>query len=608
MHVQRTLWLVASPCLLALFASSSHEASQAPPAAIAAPAAQTFPNGLVLEGATLVSPERARPLADAAIVIRGNRIEAVGPRGSVTYPPNAHVLRLQGRYVIPGLIDSHLHLQGWDMELFLANGITSVLEQSSSSWVYAVRDGIASGNIRGPRMFVSNNRLHGGNTAYAGFGFLDMWGNGIAYDGIGPADLQEVRGMDRGRDDGLVTTPEQGRDAVRRLVGRGADAIKVHHNLDREVLKAIVEEAHRAKIPVVGHRIDARETAELGMDFVEHTSPVAIATITSEQQLQALREGKILDPHYLMDPAAFAGVIEKLVKAKVYLNPTLSGGWRPYNGRQQEYAKEVTEYFSQPALQYVPPERVQKYFNDFTMLDRLSPDQAALFKDGYRKVQRFVKEFAQAGGRLLAGSDPANTGVPGLGIHQEMELMVDAGVSPMEALKSATIYAAQLMRKESLLGTIEPGKLADVVVLSANPLDAIENTQKVGTVIIDGRVVDTSFHSDYEIPIRNPAEPKTGLRSSTPARLRLDGVTPDIVKAGSRDVEIEIIGKVLPSSTVLFNGKEIPLSFVNPRKAKAVIPSQLIQRVGTYPVEIASPMFRGGTDKSNALYLIVGYR
>ncbi len=569
---------------------------------------------LVLEGGTLISPERRDPLADSVIVVRGNRIQTVGKRGAVQYPANAHVLKLDGKYVIPGLIDSHLHLQGWDLELIIANGITSALEHAGNFWILAVRDGIAKGKMRGPRLYASNicgtpicGRLHGGPLGYEGFGFQDMWGNGIIYDGIEIEDLEEVRAMDAGRSEAVLRTPEQARELVRRLIRNGSQGIKVHHNLSRDVLKVIVEEAHRAGIPVVGHRLDARENAEFGMDFIEHTSPVAIATITDREKFRQLREGKILDPHYLMDPAAFPDLIQKLVKSKVYFNPTLSGGWRAANGRQKEYAKEVREYFSQPGLQYVPPELVQKYFNDFEMLDRLSPDEARILEEGYKKVQQFLREFVKAGGKLLAGVDSANTGVPGLGIHQEMELMVDAGISPMDALKSATINEAELMRKEKDLGTVEAGKLADLVVLGGDPLAQISNTRKVETVIMDGKTIDISFHPDYKIPIPNPALIREGLLPSIPVRLGLNASIPNEAVEGSGDREIELTGKFLPSAKVLFNQAEIRSTFINPRRLKATIPSRLLQ-VGTYPIQVTSPMFRGGTDKSNVIYFIVKYR
>lgn len=221
-----------------------------------------------------------------------------------------------------------------------------------------------------------------------------------------------------------------------------------------------------------------------------------------------------------------------------------------------------------------------------------------------------MREFSQAGGKLLAGVDSnLNTGIPGLGIHQEMELMVDAGVSPMEALKSATIYAAELMRKEKDLGTVEVGKMADLVVLGGDPLAEIRNTRKVETVIIDGKIVDISFHADYKPPIPEPSDlSRTGLRGNIPRRMRINDSIPSVAIEGSNDQEIELRGKFLPSSKVLFNGTEIRSVFENPRRLKATIPSNLLQRVGTYPIQLTSPMFGGGTDKSNVVFFIVKFR
>ena len=187
--------------------------------------------------------------------------------------------------------------------------------------------------------------------------------------------------------------------------------------------------------------------------------------------------------------------------------------------------------------------------------------------------------------------------------------MVDAGVSPMEALKSATIYAAELMRKEKDLGTVEVGKMADLVVLGGDPLAEIRNTRKVETVIIDGKIVDISFHADYKPPIPEPSDlSRTGLRGNIPRRMRINDSIPSVAIEGSNDQEIELRGKFLPSSKVLFNGTEIRSVFENPRRLKATIPSNLLQRVGTYPIQLTSPMFGGGTDKSNVVFFIVKFR
>ncbi|MBI4481362.1 MAG: amidohydrolase family protein [Acidobacteria bacterium] len=568
--------------------------------------AQTAESTLVLEGATLISPERGAPLVDSLVIVRGNRIESVGALGSVQYPADAQVLRLGGKYLIPGLIDSHIHYRDWLHDLFLVNGTTTVIDMGNTlEWTVAVKEGIAKGKIRGPRMFVTGDRLDGtwADHYQVEHGFLDRWASGSIGRELEPTRMVREYTIDEHRY--FVRTPAQGRERVRRMVNGGADAIKVHHKLEPEVLKAITDEAHKLGRPVVGHGLDAREMVDLGMDFIEHMAPVAIATITDREKLKQLQEGKILGSFHLMDPAAFPDVIRKMVNKNVYLNPTLSGTGRGVNHRRKEYEREYREYFSQPGLRYIPPVYVQNFLDEFAFYDRITPEQARMLEEGYKKIETFVRAFSQAGGKLLAGSDPVTTGIPGLGIHQEMELMVDAGVSPTEALKSATLYAAELIHKEKELGTVEAGKLADLVVLGGNPLERIDNTQKVERVILDGKIVDLSFHPEYKIPI--PRAEK--YESAYPAvRSRIDTMSPAAAAEGTGDLEIVLTGKFLPSSKVLFRETEVASRFENVRTVRVTIPSRLLESAGTYPIQMINPIFGGEMIKSNIVYFVVKFR
>ncbi|MBI4481360.1 MAG: hypothetical protein HY652_00580, partial [Acidobacteria bacterium] len=219
---------------------------------------------LVLEGATLISPERREPLKDSVVVIRGNRIESVGPRGSVQYPPGAQVLNLSGKFLIPGLNDTHVHYQDWLHDLFLVNGTTSVLDLGNTlEWTVAVKEGIAKGKIRGPRMFVTGDRLDGTweDHYQVQHGFLDRWAAGSIGQELEPARMQREYTIDEHRY--FLATPAHGREVVRKMVNGGADAIKVHHKLEPEVLKAITDEAHKLGRPVVGHGLDAWEMVDL---------------------------------------------------------------------------------------------------------------------------------------------------------------------------------------------------------------------------------------------------------------------------------------------------------------------------------------------------------
>ncbi|MBI4482332.1 MAG: amidohydrolase family protein [Acidobacteria bacterium] len=560
---------------------------------------------LVLRGATLIDVASSTRLEDSVVVLERGRIRAVGKAGGVSFPTDARVIDLKGKYLLPGLIDCHVHYRDWLGEVLLANGITSVLDQANpTEWSFAFKEAQQKGKVRAPRFFVTGNQLDGSPVEKysAEFGYLDSWIGGGVLEFV-PL-TRQVKYADFGR---LYKTyldePEEARREVRLLIQRGVDAIKVHHRLAPEVLKAITDEAHRAGLSVVGHRLDARELAELGMDFVEHTSPVAIATITDQQKLQELKEGKLLDPHPFMDRSAFPGLVRTLVAKKIYFNPTLSGTWRGVCPRRKEYRAELEKLFGQPGLKYIPRSYLKNHLDHYDLFDRITPSQAQLLQDGYRNVERFLKSFVDAGGKLLAGSDPAGTGIPGLGLHQEMELMVDAGARPMEALRAATLYAAQLLHKEKELGTVEAGKLADLVVLAGDPLIQISNTRKIEMVILGGEQVDTSFHPDYSIPIpRAVSDPREDMVASTIAN-----VLPNVATEGSPDLTVDLTGRFLPSSRVTFNEVPIQSSFESPAKIRAVIPSSMLAKVGTYSLQVVDS-FPGLTSRSNRIFFVVKYR
>jgi imidazolonepropionase-like amidohydrolase len=569
---------------------------------------QDSENFLVLERATLISPERSQPLTNSLVIIRGNRIASVGQMGSIRYPDDAEVVNLNGKYLIPGLIDSHVHYRDWLHDLFLVNGTTTVIDTGNTlEWTIALREGIAKGKIRGPRMFVTGDHIDGPSVDnyQVEHGYLDRWTGGSIGRELSPVETSKDYALNPGHKY-YVSTPAEGRQRVKQMVAGGADAIKVHHKLEAEVLKAITAEAHRAGVPVVGHGLNAWEMVELGMDYIEHMAPIAIATVTDQEKLQQLREGKNVGLFSLMDPAAFPEMIRLMVENNVYLNPTLSGTGRGVNHRRKEYAREFQEYFSQPGLSYVPAAYIQNFLDEFSFYDRITPERARMLEQGYRKIENFIKAFVDAGGKLLAGSDPVSTGIPGMGIHQEMELMVDAGVSTLEALRSATIYAAELIHKDNDLGTVEAGKLADIVVLTGDPLAQIDNTQKVEMVILDGKMVNISFHPDYKIPIPRPEKYERVYGAVTS---KIDLISPLVtVEDEEEDLELILTGRFLPSSKVMFNENEVSTNFEDVHMLRATVPSHLLTQVGTYPVQVINPIFRGETTRSNRIYLVVKYR
>lgn len=562
----------------------------------------------VLRGATLIDVASSRRLQNSSVVMQNGRIRAIGNADQINIPNDAKVIELLGKFLIPGLIDSHVHYRDWSGEIFLANGITSVLDQGNpTEWMLALKEAQQKGKLRSPRLFVTGNPLQGGirDTYFAQFGYLDSWASGVVLD-LAPS-AREIKYADSAAARFYTTYLEKGESArmeVRRLAQRGVDAIKVYHKLPPAVLKAIVEEAHRNKLHVVGHWLDAWQIAELGMDFIEHTAPVAIATVTDKQKLQQLKEGKLLDPHSYMDPRAFPALVSTLVKKRIFFNPTLSATWRGVGPRRKQYRAEFEKFFDQAGLTYVPQAYLKHHIDAYDLFDRISPSDAALLQAGYRNIVHIVKAFVDAGGRVLAGSDPSVTGIPGLGIHQEMELLVDAGVSRGEALKASTLYAAELLHKEKVLGTVEVGKMADLVVLGADPLVDISNTRKIDMVFLGGERVDTSFYPDYNIPIPRPVADGS---IEGALDLSISNIIPNVAVEGDPDLKIELVGHFFPASKVKFNGVFIPSSFESPARLKAVIASTMLKNVGTYSLQVEES-WHDLVIQSNQVFLMVKYR
>lgn len=555
-------------CVFGAFGGPQVGSAQAPSA-----------NALAIVGGTIVDGTGAPPRPDMTIIVAGDRIARIGPSATTPPPAGSQVIQAAGKYVIPGLWESHVHLREFQTELLITHGITSVIDWGSDpvSWVVAQKEGVAKGRLYGPRVFTSLD-------------FISERGN--------PA-------------------PETVRRQVREYKAMGADKIDVGFGLRKEALLAVIDEANKLGLPTSGYPAYARAAIEAGISALKHTYPLGAAMASDpdkffqEQTTKPARDARdfLLGDNY-------QELARLMAAKKVAWVTTFGKDFKVMLDRRDEYELENYRLLANPELQYLPVENLlMQLTNDHPTglalvvsgrigtVDRTSADWQ-LYRNAYKNLLGFTKAFADAGGHVVPGTAPHSFVLPGISLHQELQLIVDAGLTPMQALQGATLYAAQYIRADKDLGTIAPGKLADIVILTANPLQNIRNTRTVETVIQGGRVLPRGYHRNYVNPI--PRVTRVGVGTTT-VRVpgegygspQLDSISPASALEGSKDVMLTIRGRgFVPVSSAYFERAPLETTFVSPAELKAVVPGRLVATAGSYRVQVWTPQPGGGRSDS----------
>jgi imidazolonepropionase-like amidohydrolase len=421
-------------------------------------------NTLVISDVNVVDVRTGEIRPDQIVILEGNRITTVGPRKSTRYPRNAPSVNAKGGYLIPGLWDMHVHLkfgewfplaQEISLPLFVANGITGVRDMGSDlEPIQAWRNEIEGNRMLGPRIYTSGPMLDGPKPRF-------------------PSSI-------------AIATPEDGRRAVDQLKRSGSDFIKFQSLIPRDAVFAIAEEAKKEDIPFEGHVPDSVRASEMsaaGMRSFEHL--IGIFEGSSPLEDEFLKgdktESKFLATY---DPARAATLAALLAKNQTWQCPTLV--WERGGN-----LIDVTDFSKDTRAKYVPAAWKDITWKTFThqVETEFNTDDLATRKKFLDKELEVVQLLHKAGVPFLAGTDtpPGVYIFPGFSLHEELQRFVAAGFTPLEALQTATLNPAKFMHMEDNLGTIEQGKLADLVLLDENPIDKIENTQKIAAVILNGR-------------------------------------------------------------------------------------------------------------------------
>jgi hypothetical protein len=354
--------------------------------------------------------------------------------------------------------------------------------------------------------------------------------------------------------------------------------------------------------------LDAKKSAEWGIDGIEHMTGIALSLITSPEGRKAVEGRKIEAGHknsllyQWMETAHFDELIQYLVQRNVFINPTLDFEWKGVMERSEEFELEDTRLLYNPSLQYIPLDERLVTLGQYHWEDKVSAAEREQFLNGYRKVQEFIRRFVKAGGKIYSGTDTAAANTPGLSLHHEMQLYVDAGLSPMEALLSSTKWASEILRLDKQLGTVEPNKLADLVILRASPLEDIRNLKAVDRVIRGGEITDTSYHSDYQFPFSRPG-PESKHLYNLPPQLR-DVIPPVTIQES--ETRLRILGQgFVANSVVFFNGSPLETNWVSSNELSALLTARQASLVGSFLITVRSPKPGGGVSES--LEFIVTY-
>lgn len=402
---------------------------------------------------------------DMTVLIGGDRIAAVGRSGDVAVPAEARVVDARGKYMIPGLWDMHVHVFDEDyLPLFLANGVTGIRHMGGAPIHHEWRRQLVAGTLLAPRMVLSSSII----------------------DGPRPLRPYSI----------AVADDAAARDAVRHSKDDGADFLKVYNLLPRTAYLALADEARAHGIPFAGHvpfSVSVTEASAAGQASIEHLEGILFATSSDAdavgQELQAI------DPQSMADMYGVAELTQRAAASydhgrasEVYASFAADCTWQV----PTLAVLEASAYAGSPDfpladyLPSIPPDLRPMW--ELAHSRQQTPQQRAGTERLFHAQLQVVADMHRAGVELLAGTD---TFVAGFSLHDELALLVRAGLAPMDSLQTATYHPARYLGVTDAFGTVAPGKLADLVLLNANPLDDIRNTRDIHAVLLAGKLLDS---------------------------------------------------------------------------------------------------------------------
>jgi imidazolonepropionase-like amidohydrolase len=604
---------------------------------------------LVIDGGTLIDGNGGTPVRDVQIVIRQDRITAIGRRGA-TVPQGARVVAADGKFIIPGLWDAQVNFYSHSGEPMLNHGVTSFIGigDNGEAGVF-MHEGILKGRIVAPRPwdapvhFQEFANLNGLESPYFQLKVLD--------------------------------TADEAREWTRRVLALGGDGIFFQNGrANDEVVRIAFEAAHKAGKPgfmrATGPEIFPKKAADLGADAIPLSAGVSEEVASNSMppvpdpnlQRQVVKPGEIapfvppppddLDLWSYMDDTKAAAEINYLIAHNVNLIPAfiekgmgLQKGWSRFEAEDRKlFANEAVQF-------YYPEERRLNLLGNYANPPHTRPQVRERRERGFRNALRFHRMYIEAGGRVLVGTDGGNQATPGPAVHHEIEILVeDGGLTPMQVLQGATKWPAEAMKVGREIGTVEVGKLADLLILNGDPLQSISNVKNISAVVFNGKVLDGRYHHSYNemnpfradgfigLPpvedlaftlIKKRAVYREGqVGRVAAARLAQPGIeTIDTqrkeffdefvsrvaVREGSPTLRLKVTGyNFFERTQVFFDDRPMPFDLKSITELEIVVDETYLRRPGRYKIQVRNPPPPPnpvwGDGRSNVAWLLVAYK
>lgn len=397
---------------------------------------------IVLSHATVLPMSRDTVLRDRAVVVSDGRIVAISDADDVEMPAGATVYDIGGRFVVPGLIDAHIHLRepSAGVVLFPTHGVTTVVNLEGEPSHLELRDSIEAQEAFAPRIVSS-----------------------------GPF-LEEV-----------ASTPEEVRSAVASMDEAGYDLVKIHGEIEEDAYLAALDEAARRGLPVVAHHPDNLPT-----------SVVLHARLTALAHAEEILGSSLLEEPVELSPDSVAAIARTIVESETAVITTLAF----FTGMRDQATSSFYEMIQRPELAYLSPDRRHAWLYDGHR-EYIEPTELPWYERAVEALHRIVGAVHRQGGVVVAGTDtPLEFTIPGPSLHDELDRLVAAGLSPREAIRAATVVPADLIGRPTL-GRIEVGASADLLVLDEDPRVSLDALERPHAVVLRG-----SWHSREEIELR----------------------------------------------------------------------------------------------------------